>query len=191
MSYPEIIINGENFKLIPPGYCACGCGRKTTVPLYDGHGGIKGRPRRYILGHHSKGRTGESNSGWKGGIINGSQGYKKAYCPGHPRATSQGYVAEHILIAERAFGKPLPKWAMVHHSNENRSENHNSNLVICQDNAYHRLIHRRKRAYDACGNANWRKCTYCKKYDDPKNMVIYGGETHSACHRGCREKMPR
>lgn len=37
------------------GYCECGCGQKTSVPLYDRpeHGYIKGVPRRFISGHNS------------------------------------------------------------------------------------------------------------------------------------------
>jgi hypothetical protein len=99
-------------------------------------------------------------------------------------------VAEHILVAERALGKPLPKDAQVHHSNEKRGENQNSNLVICQDNAYHRIIHRRKRAYDTCGHASWRKCPYCKRYDDIENMVIPKGG-HSAHHNSCKNDHDR
>lgn len=90
---------------------------------------------------------------------------------------------EHVLIAERAMGKPLPAKAEVHHVDESKGNNVPSNLVICQDHAYHRLLHVRMRALDACGNANWRKCTFCKRYDDPAAMTANRWSFyHAACH---------
>ena len=54
-------------------------------------------------------------------------------------------VYEHVLVAERALGKPLPKGAIVHHMNCDRKDNRPENLVICPNEAYHRLIHKRMR----------------------------------------------
>jgi hypothetical protein len=82
----------------------------------------------------------------------------------------EGRKLEHIEVVERALGKRLPKGAQVHHWNENRTDNRNSNLVICPNRAYHILLHYRTKAYDACGHADWVKCTFCKRYDDPKNL---------------------
>lgn len=72
-------------------------------------------------------------------------GYVRVICHGHPRAYRDGYVLEHILKAEHALGKALPPAAIVHHHDEIKHHNENSNLVICQDNAYHRTIHARMR----------------------------------------------
>lgn len=94
---------------------------------------------------------------------------------------------EHVLVAERALGKKLPKGAVVHHIDENRSNNHPSNLCIFPSRAYHALIHARMNALAVSGNANHRKCVYCKTYDDIKNLVINSGN-RSVHHRLCHNK---
>ncbi len=92
-------------------------------------------------------------------------------------------VNEHIRVAEQALGRPLPKGVQVHHVDNNRLNNAGTNLVICRDCSYHRLLHVRTKALDACGNANWRKCKFCRTYDDPIQMYGYpsGGYHHRAC----------
>jgi len=69
--------------------------------------------------------------------------------------TTQGYwmlttgprtkQLEHILIAEKMFGGPLPKGAIVHHINESRCDNRPENLLICPSQGYHLWIHRMMR----------------------------------------------
>ena len=101
-----------------------------------------------------------------------------------------GRQKEHVLIAAAALGKTLPQGAHVHHVDGNPLNNRNENLVICPDNAYHQLLHRRERALDACGHADWRKCHLCKRYDAPENLVVTprGAKGDRVYHNACNAK---
>lgn len=72
---------------------------------------------------------------------------------------SNGYVVirnkcEHVLVAEKVLGRNLKTSEHVHHVNGVRNDNRPRNLVICQDQKYHMLLHRRMRALKACGHAS-------------------------------------
>lgn len=54
-------------------------------------------------------------------------------------------VGQHVLVAEKALGKPLPKGAVVHHVNGKPWDNRPENLVVCPNQAYHALLHARMR----------------------------------------------
>jgi hypothetical protein len=145
------------------GLCQCGCGQKTIISSQTNtkRGWIKGAHRRFLQGHHARINPPKYNGGKKTKGI-----YTLIAMPGHHRADSCGYVREHVLIAEKVLGKILPPKAVVHH--------HSSiQLVICQDQGYHRTLHRRTNAYNSCGHANWRLCRFCKAYDDTINMAEY------------------
>jgi hypothetical protein len=110
-----------------------------------------------------------------------------------PKARPDGYVGhnvagrtklEHVLVAERALGKALPPGAQVHHLDLDRGNNAPSNLVICPDQAYHRLLHRRMAALEACGNPNWMPCRLCKRYADPADLYVAPNSVN-AYHRSC------
>lgn len=91
-------------------------------------------------GHKSPGsQKGVRNTNWQGGRIyrnriKNSRGYVYVYAPDHPRANMNGrgekaYVAEHIVVWEKAHNKPLPKGWMVHHLNGVTDDNRPQNLV--------------------------------------------------------------
>jgi len=130
------------------------------------------------------------NPNWEDGlsIVNG---YVHVLSPDHHRANYNGYVRQHILIAERALGKPLPKDAVGHHINGKKAENDNTNLVLCENNNYHKLLHKRERAKKACGHANYEKCCYCHKYDDPKSMSIFYRKQNKFIHKSCNTERCR
>jgi len=143
-------------------------------------------PRDFLQGHNNKiNHSGKDNPRWKGGQRINGYGYVMLYVPDHPRAQSNGYVLEHVVIAEKVLGKPLPAKSRIHHHDENKRNNHN-NLVLCEDDAYHFLLHKRMRALAECGNVTWGKCVFCKIYDDPQNLFI--DRQNTTYHKSCSAK---
>lgn len=131
--------------------------------------------------------SGKNHPMWGGGRTTTDQGYVYILNPSHPRAAKNGYVYEHILVAESALGRSLPATAEVHHHNEVRSNNTPSNLVICENKGYHALLHARKRAYEATGNASARRCSFCQSYEVDENVEM-AKNSGSFYHRACRAK---
>ena len=170
--------------LVPMKLCECGCGQPAPLAKETNarRNHVKGQPTRFIVGHWAKGTK---NSQWVGGRIIDSHGYIKILTVGHPRADATNYVKEHILIAEHALGRPLPPQVEVHHVNEQRADNANGNLVICEDRAYHRLLHKRTRAYRTCGDASASYCKICKQFT--QDILVKCG-SRSFAHRTCKNK---
>lgn len=73
-------------------------------------------------------------------------------------------------IVEETINKKLPRKARVHHVDGDPFNNRKDNLVACESESYHRLLHIRASALEECGDPNKRKCCYCKQWDDQKNM---------------------
>lgn len=106
-----------------------------------------------------------------------ASGRGSKFRPGHHsrlRGVVGGYVVRdggrvHRAVAERALGKPLPPGAEVHHVDGDSTNNAPSNLVICQDRAYHWLLHERTRILRAGGKPETdRVCGICNQAQ-PKN----------------------
>lgn len=115
----------------------------------------------------------------------------------HTHTNRSGYVVrgnrlEHMTVAEEAIGHRLPPKSVVHHVNEVKADNRHRNLVVCQNQAYHLLLHRRQNAFDACGDPNKRRCAYCGLFDEPAAMKARrdsGQHFHRACaNRWRRER---
>ncbi len=97
----------------------------------------------------------------------------------------------HRIRAERALGKPLPVTAHVHHVDRDM-KSLTPRLVICQDAAYHALLHIRTRAKEAGGNPNTEKfcgiCNTVKPQTDfsPKANTLDG--RHCECIQCSKER---
>lgn len=146
--------------------------------------------------------SGARNPNWRGGRSIHSGGYVKLKMPEHPFADGNGYVLEHIVVAEKSFGRFLPRGAVVHHRNDVGSDNRPDNYVICHDQGYHMLLHMRRRAYRATGNPNSRTCVGCGEWLTPGQpgtsfgMGISkrhpnGRAYHRACVNGATAKRRR
>ena len=168
---------------IPYGYCHCGCGQKTLLARWTNtkRGHIKGEPLYFLSYHHNNGKIGELNPRWKGGITkNEGRVLVRDYeNPKSPWKIRSRYICEKIL------GKPLLSSNIVHHVDENPLNDSNNNLVLCENRGYHKLLHQRTNAYKICGHVNWRKCQYCKKYDNLDNLTQNGTHTY---HKNCCNK---
>jgi hypothetical protein len=141
------------------------------MPFYLGHEGLKK----------------ENNPNWKGGEYMDFNGYKRILLPNHPKADSKGYITEHTVMAETALGKPLPRNSVVHHHNPEQ-------LVICEDQAYHRLLHARTRIVKAGGNPNIHKiCNACGELKQKEELHHRRGTWDGRYYqcRDCRQQLRR
>lgn len=121
--------------------CACGCGAPTTRVRQREGPYRAGDYRRFVRGHYRRAMP--------------TEGYPEA-----PRLEDGRRLQVHRLRAERALGRPLPAGAVVHHTDG--SKRPDAPLVICHDEAYHQLLHRRTRILQAGGNPNMdRICARC------------------------------
>lgn len=115
----------------------------------------------------------ENNHNWNGGKTSDSRGRILLLNKNHPRHTHEGYVFEHILVAEKALGKFITKDHPIHHVNGIQSDNRPCNLVVCENSAYHMLLHRRQKAKEACDNKKFVPCRECKQYFDSDGMTLH------------------
>ncbi len=128
-------------------------GGSTQVEIAEALGVSQKVVWRFMKNHGIKARVpakrdqhGENNSCWKGGKRINEHGYVEIYMPDYPKAKPNGYVYEHIYIAEQTIGRPLNSFGLkdertevVHHINGIKTDNRPENLLVLGVNEHHKL----------------------------------------------------
>lgn len=117
--------------------CACGCGecverRKRRQSE---------RWNRFVKGHQFRDPPrGEEHFNYKGGQTTDGT-YILVLRRGHPRADRRGYVKRAVLVLEAALGRPIERHEVVHHINENKTDDRPENLQAMPSKSAHTKHH--------------------------------------------------
>lgn len=86
---------------------------------------------------------GPRNGNWKGGRSVASNGYVLIRVGrAHHLADIRGYAYEHRVVAEQKLGRRLLPGELIHHINENKTDNRPENIKVEASIAHHRAEHR-------------------------------------------------
>lgn len=95
-----------------------------------------------------KSKLGKKHYNWKGGRMKHVDGYVYIYQPEHPESTNKGYVFEHRLIMEEHIGRYLKSGEVVHHIDNDFSNNKLENLILFPNHSAHMKFHWKLRKLD-------------------------------------------
>lgn len=113
--------------------------------------------------------TGENHWNWQGGKRTNHNGYIEIHKPDHHRARGNGYVFEHIVVAENKIGRKLEEDEVVHHIDGDKKNNKPKNLKVMKINEHSSNHNKGKnkngkfKVCPVCGNEFYVKKSALKK----------------------------
>lgn len=124
--------------------------------------------------------------------------YLCIYMPEHHKATAEGYVREHIVVAENKLGRKLKAGEVVHHLDKNKFNNSPENLIVFATNADHSAFHKGCKA-ELDGDVYWcptksvnkhKICPICNKHQMyyKSKMCSECNKTHGKCYKRKTER---
>jgi len=122
------------------GLCECGCGIKTSLAKVTNtaRGRIKGQPMRFIHNHHLKG---SNNNHYKNGW-----NYKKTENRWYITCRDGTRMRWSHIIYQNYYlnGSSIPDGFLVHHKNENKSDDSPENLKLVTPGDHCRIHNNKK-----------------------------------------------
>jgi hypothetical protein len=85
-------------------------------------------------------KIGHRPTNYNGGKLK-HKGYIYILSKNHPNADRDGYETEHRLVMEKHLGRYLTKDEIVHHKNNDRSDNRIENLELMESQSEHMSKH--------------------------------------------------
>lgn len=106
--------------------------------------------------------------------------YEYRIVPGHPRANADNAVYLHVLVAEEKLGRYLLPEEVVHHIDENKTNNDPTNLMVFCTKADHTSFHLHNcdlTTTTQLPNGSWKsnnvstRCPECGQYKDGHSKI--------------------
>lgn len=129
----------EDYESNHRQYCSLHCAAKSRTVWNKGlkTGRLSAETKQKMMGRKNS---------WKGGRINRA-GYVAIFQPNHPKASSIGYVREHILVMEKHIGRYMANGEVIHHLDGIKDNNKIENLHLFGTQGEHMDYHAMLRCF--------------------------------------------